>query len=487
MQKRFAQTINEMRGLVNDEGWSAPSLVAGGAPRFLAAVSGGVDSMVMADLFLKTLGPEGFAVAHCNFHLRGQESDGDEASVRLWAEEKGVTFHKVDFDTEDYARRNGMSIEMAARQLRYSWFARLCIDNGYVATAVAHNANDNAETLMLNLLRGTGLDGLSGMAPVSDFPVEECSCKVRLIRPLLGFTRKQIEGYALAWGIRYRDDSTNFLSDYKRNRLRNEVFPHFARLNPSFVRTLNKDMEYFAQAGDIVRLWCEEAASSVVSSINDALGEGVRIDVLSLMSHSHWKYLLYHILKPYGFNSSVLSSIEDLLASQRTVPGKRFESDSHLLLTGRMELSVYPKTSAQTAGSGDSDAIMTVRSDGTYHFNGRSFKVETITWTKDMALKQPDGVLVLDAAKMRFPFVLRRWRSGDWMVPLGMKGRKLLSDMFTDLKYDAASKSAAVVAVDVQTPGLAESQHVAALVCKRMDEGCKITSSTRSAIRISEI
>lgn len=489
MQRKFAQTINEMRGLVNEEGWSAPSLGACHGPRFLAAVSGGVDSMVMADLFLKTIGPEGFAVAHCNFHLRGEESDGDEASVASWAAENGVTFHKADFDTRDYASRKGLSIEMAARELRYGWFARLCIQNGYFATAVAHNANDNAETLLLNLLRGTGLEGLSGMAQVSDFPVAEFSGKVRLTRPLLGFTRKQIEGYALAWGIRFRNDSTNFESDYKRNRLRNEVFPHFARINPSFVRTLNKDMEYLSEAGDIVRQWCEQAASSSVCSVSGAFGDGLRIDVKSLMAHEHWKYLLYHILKPYGFNSSVLSSIEDLLSSERTVPGKRFESDSHVLLTGRMDLSVYPKDVFHHVGEPDSDAeaIMTVRGDGTYRFNGRSFKVETVEWRKDMPLKQPEGVLIFDAAKLHFPFVLRRWNKGDWMIPLGMKGRKLLSDMFTDMKYDAAAKILAVVAVDVQSPGYAESGHIAALVCKRMDEGCKITSSTRSAIRISEV
>lgn len=503
MQKIFAQTINDMRGLVNDECWSAPLLDAvspDGAvrpdrvrrPRFLAAVSGGVDSMVMADLFLKTVGPEGFAVAHCNFHLRGEESDGDEASVVSWAQENGVMLHRTDFDTSEYAREKGLSIEMAARELRYGWFARLCEENGYFATAVAHNANDNAETLMLNLLRGTGLDGLSGMASVSAFPLAGYAGSVRLVRPLLGFTRKQIEGYALAWGISYRNDSTNFVSDYKRNRLRNEVFPHFGRINPSFVRTLNKDMEYFSEAGDIVRLWCEEAAPSVVFPVCGAFGEGIRIDVRALLAHSHWKYLLYYILKPYGFNSSVLSSVENLLSSERTVPGKRFESDSHVILTGRMELSVYSKENVPPAASdaaeqtpGECD-FMAVRSDGTWHFGGRAFKVETIGWTADMPLRQPEGVLVFDAAKLHFPFVLRRWRQGDWIIPLGMRGRKLVSDMFTDLKYDAVSKSTAVVVVDLEG-GKAEAQHIAALACIRMDEGCKITSSTTSAIRITEI
>ena len=159
MQKRFAQKIEEMRRLIGDNRSAS----------FLLAVSGGMDSMCMADLFLNELGADSFAVAHCNFHLRGAESDGDEALVKAWADSNGVRMHRVDFDTREYASAHGVSIEMAARDLRYGWFARLCDEFGYDVVAVAHNANDNAETLMLNLLRGTGLNGLHGMAEVSVF------------------------------------------------------------------------------------------------------------------------------------------------------------------------------------------------------------------------------------------------------------------------------------------------------------------------------
>ena len=500
MQKRFAKIINEMRGLVN-ENWSAPVFKSASAiepspviepsrrQRILVAVSGGVDSMVMAHLFLQTLQKEDFALAHCNFNLRGQESNSDQALVEAWANEHGLRLHLASFDTETYAKEHSLSIEMAARELRYRWFANVCRENGYVATAVAHNANDNAETLILNLLRGTGMDGLTGMSPVSDFPLSDCQ-GIRLIRPLIEFTRKQIEGYAFAWDIEYHTDSTNLLSDYKRNRIRNEVFPQFARINPSFVATLCNDMEYFADAGEIVRTWCRNQQERVVSKISGVFGDGISINLDALFATGHWKYLLYQILSPYGFNSSVLSSINSLLSSSRTVSGKRFESDTHVLITGRGEMSLYGKASVGPlagATAADSSSIMPVRCDGTYHFNGRTFKIKTIRWSADMSLKQPDGVVVLDADKLSFPFVLRPWRAGDWMVPLGMRGRKLLSDMFTDLKYSAADKASAVLLVDVHVSGEAHSGHCAALLSRRIDKSYRITTSTVNALRIEEI
>jgi tRNA(Ile)-lysidine synthase len=179
-------------------------------------------------------------------HLRGEESDGDEELVRTWASEHGVRIHVRDFDTETYARENGISIEMAARDLRYAWFAQLCLDHGYKAVSVAHNANDNAETLVLNMLRGAGLRGLSGMSVVSSVPGFP---SIPLLRPLLDCTRKQIEGYMFAHKVSYREDSTNAMSEYKRNRIRNETFSIFETVNPSFVRTLNREMGYFSEAG----------------------------------------------------------------------------------------------------------------------------------------------------------------------------------------------------------------------------------------------
>ena len=187
-----------------------------------------------------------FVIAHCNFGLRGEESDGDEAFVRDWAQKYGIPLHVERFDTGAYARENGISIEMAARRLRYHWFGQLCREHGYEAVAVAHNANDNAETLILNLLRGTGLRGITGMKASAFIPDPEFS-DIPLLRPLLGMTRADLEAFAAEQGLQWREDRTNASNDYKRNKIRNQVFPVFAQINPSFIQTLNRDMERFAE------------------------------------------------------------------------------------------------------------------------------------------------------------------------------------------------------------------------------------------------
>ena len=196
MQRRFADTIKELRGLINE--WSALLCHSDqhDKAKVLLAVSGGIDSMCMAELFHSLEEPVPFAIAHCNFNLRGEESDADQQMVRRWAKERGVPFHSTSFDTTGYAEADGISIEMAARDLRYAWFASLCREWGYGSVAVAHNANDNAETLLLNLLRGSGINGLSGMSKVSVIPGAP---DIHLIRPLLDVSRKQIEGYMLAY------------------------------------------------------------------------------------------------------------------------------------------------------------------------------------------------------------------------------------------------------------------------------------------------
>ena len=191
----------------------------------LLAISGGVDSLVMGELFIDgnayfgadAPSPVSLAVAHCNFHLRGEESDGDAAFVKAWADRHGLKCYTADFQTEEYAREQGVSIEMAARELRYEWFDHLCNEHGFDGVCVAHNANDNAETLMLNLLRGTGVKGLCAMAEASVNPYGSS----RVFRPMLGFTRDEIDSYANGHGLSWRTDSTNAQPDYKRNRIRN--------------------------------------------------------------------------------------------------------------------------------------------------------------------------------------------------------------------------------------------------------------------------
>ena len=210
----------------------------------LLAVSGGIDSVCLTQKVRLEGGP--FAIAHCNFGLRGAESDADEAFVRSLAASLGVTCHVKRFDTEAFASAEGISVEMAARRLRYHWFGELCREFGYSGVAVAHNANDNAETLLLNLLRGTGVRGILGMKADGFIPDPEFG-DIPLLRPLLGMTRADIEAYAKEQGLSWREDSTNASTDFKRNKIRNLVFPVFREINPRFVETLNRDMERFAE------------------------------------------------------------------------------------------------------------------------------------------------------------------------------------------------------------------------------------------------
>ena len=507
MLNRFKHKVEELRGLI-DYSRSAP---------FLLAVSGGMDSMCLAELWLRAYGADSFAVAHCNFHLRGEDSEADEALVTTWSESNAVKLHKVSFDTMKYVREEGVSVEMAARDLRYNWFAQLCEDYGYAAVVTAHHADDNAETMILNMVRGTGLTGISGMKPVSplSFRPTEGSGEISLLRPLLSFTRKQIEGYVFANKIPYREDKTNASVEYRRNSIRHEVLPVLERMNPSVVRTLNREMAYFSDASSIVDDWCRTQLPKVLEPhCEEGRRTDVAISIPKLMAIPQWRYLLYYILQPYGFNTSVLESIESLLTSDRTVSGKRFEAPGYVLLTERDTLVVMPLSSRPTSPlssrltsplssrpasplssrpasplsfrptEGSGEIFIPVRAAGTHHVNGSLVVVETLAWTPDMPKKQPAGTLIFDASRLRFPFVLRKWRSGDWMIPFGMKGKKKISDLFADLKLTHAEKEQSVILVDC-TSDMAEQQHVAAVLGMRIDDRYKVTDRTKQIIRIT--
>ncbi len=448
----------------------------------LVAVSGGVDSMVMLDLFRNSsMNPE-FVVAHCNFHLRGEESDGDEALVREWAEEYGVAFLKADFDTSEYAVSHGISIEMAARELRYSWFAQMCREYGLKSVAVAHNANDKAETLILNLLRGTGVKGLTGMKTQSCL---QTAPELSLVRPLLDFSRDEIYEYALSKDLKWREDSSNADSAYKRNLVRNEIFPLFARLNPSFLKTLGEDAEKFSQVQAI-------ADEYVGDSLKDLLRieDGTqRMDIQKLKSSRHRKYILFRILNPSGFSSSAVSALDDLLERGETISGKTFLSKEYSLVTTSSEIVVSrlpdgDEASAET-GKGASETEVKVNAPGEYSLKGVAFtvsKAEASSFerieAKGFRLRVPQGTIVADAGKLSFPFVVRGWKAGDWMRPIGLSGRKKLSDLFVDLKMGLPDKEKALVVSG-------EGSRVLALLGSRLDDSVKVTESTGSVLVIS--
>lgn len=298
----------------------------------LLAVSGGIDSICLASLFLNGSAGRRFAVAHCNFHLRGEDSDSDEALVAAWCGRNGVRYHKADFDTEQYASSHNVSIEMAARELRYDWFASLCRDNGYYGVAVAHNANDNAETLILNLLRGTGLRGITGMQVETVVPVTRDELSgVRLLRPMLSFSRKQIEEYVAANSLEYHDDRTNAETVYKRNLIRHLVFPVFESLNPSFLTTFAREMNAFSEVQEIA----DDYFISVRESVCEPAGkdELLRVNAVRLCHLKHYKYVLYRLLEAYGFRDRLLEPVVRLLESGKTFSGKVFEAPGYELIT----------------------------------------------------------------------------------------------------------------------------------------------------------
>ncbi len=424
----------------------------------LLAVSGGVDSMCMADLFLNSAVGKRFALAHCNFRLRGEESDSDEALVREWAESHGIIFIKKDFDTLGYAASKGISVEMAARELRYGWFAEVCRERGFPALAVAHNANDNAETMILNMLRGTGVKGMTGMRRSSSLPGSDA----RLIRPLLGFPRKDIHEYAVSHGLLWHEDSTNADSAYKRNCVRNEIFPLFERLNPSFLATLNEDMERFAQVQSVADEYVRLVSAEVVRTGSEGLPT---IDHQKLTSKKDWEYVLFRLLEPFGFAPSVAADLAALLRRGGTISGKTFVADEYSAVTTAKEIVMSPVAEPVET----TETI--IEEPGVYSFDGIGFSVSLSDDVNNV--RTGSGEIRFDTAKVPFPFVIRHWKAGDWMRPLGMRGCKKLSDMFVDLKFSLLEKRRALVIAD-------EGSHVLALIGHRIDDSVKVTKGSAS-------
>ena len=451
MRKRFEETI---RGLFPEGG------------TVLLAVSGGMDSMCMASLFHSCPSAPAFAVANCNFHLRGEESDGDSAMVRTWCEERGIVCHMVDFQTDEYARSNHLSTEMAARELRYGWFDRLCRERGYSALCVAHNANDNAETLMLNLLRGSGIKGLTGMKAVSSVPI--AGSEIPLVRPLLAFSRETIRSYVLSGSVPYRDDSSNFNSDYRRNVIRNEVFPILQRMNPSFLEAYSRDMANLSQVDAVADSYYELRRNALVS-YEDAEHLNIRTD--ALMEEKNREYMLYRLLEPYGFTPSDLSSLNMLLCGSSTVSGRQFLAPRWRLVTGPSQLMVSRRRDLSPE-----DEVTVVRGPGIYNTGGVRYSVESCDAVPVEFCRVP-GVTCADASVLAYPFIVRKWRKGDWMRPLGLGGRKKLSDMFVDLKMSLPEKEDALVVVAPLMQGNVPQDgpvRVAALMGKRIDEKVRV-------------
>ena len=406
----------------------------------LVAVSGGRDSMVLAEKVRSEGGP--FAIAHCNFRLRGADSDADEALVRKWAERCGVPCHVKAFDTEAVAAAEGISIEMAARKLRYRWFGELCREHGYEAVLTAHHAGDNAETFFLNLLRGTGIKGLTGMKAESFLPDPEFA-DIPLRRPLLGLTRADIDRLAAQWQVPYRDDRTNAENTVKRNKLRNQVFPVLREINPSFEKTLAEDMERLSMVSAIAEDYYRENAS--------LLWDGKRIDTALLQTFPHWEYLLYRILEEEGMSAPLIAQATDIVRSGAS--GKRV--GAFVSAAGRL-------VREESAGVPE----ITVTEEA---------------WEPGRSPVMPEGVLAVDADKVHGELVADRWVAGDWIRPLGMRGRRKLQDWFKDRHFSLVDKQQAVI---VRDSGLTDAHHVVAIAGYVIDDTYRITADTRRIYRI---
>lgn len=297
--------------------------------KVLLAVSGGIDSMYMAERAPELFPGASFAVAHCNFGLRGDESDGDEAFVRDWCSRKGLPLFTEHFDTASYATEGGISIEMAARELRYAWFSSLCAAGGFDCIAVAHNADDDAETFFLNLIRGTGTRGLRGMGD-----------RDRIVRPLLGISRSEIHRWMQEHGCNWREDSSNTSSAYKRNRLRGEVLPVLKEMNPSFTESLHRTMEHIRQADDI--------ADDYFRSVQDSVFAGDLISVRGLLALKHPRYVLFRLTEHVGLSNKAFDNLWDLLISGRQLGGKVFigrHGEVRGRAKGRLAVVVFDKSS----------------------------------------------------------------------------------------------------------------------------------------------
>ena len=395
--------------------------------RLILAFSGGIESMVLADLLLKS--KVEFVVAHCNFHLRGEKSNGDEQFVREFAERNGIQYFVKHFDTEQYAAEQGISIEMAARELRYVWFEELRQQLDYDKIAVAHHADDQAETFFINLLRGAGLRGLKGMQPQNGV----------IIRPLLWASREQIHQYAIENQIFWREDHTNAETVYLRNKIRNQLLPVFDELHPEARQGLYKSLEHLSSENELYRELLKEKLSrvveeqeavSVIARRNDEAIQinksfHVSLDCFAALAMTQREQLLFEWLRQYGFNTDQCQFIYEAM---ETGIGNKYYSPTHQLVIGRNELQLSEIKSV-------SDEEIQIEVGEEEILSPIHLCFSRFDKTEGFVIDKSPEVAQLDFEKLRFPLTLRHWRHGDRFYPLGMKGSKLLSDFFVDQKF----------------------------------------------------
>lgn len=416
--------------------------------KYIVALSGGADSVALL-CTLRRLGVDAEA-ATCNFHLRGEESQRDEMFCVSLCKSMGVALHRAHFDTHTYAQTHKMSIEMAARELRYAYFERLRCDIGADAICVAHHRDDSVETVLLNLVRGTGLRGLRGILPRNG----------HILRPLLCVGRKDIEEFLLAIGQDYVTDSTNLVPDVKRNKMRLEVLPLLESISPSARQSI---FETSLNAAEAYKVYAEAMQASCEASCHDGV-----IDIEALKRQASPESTLFHLLQPCGFTPAVIRDIYNNVDAQS---GRMWSSDTHEALIDRGRIVVEKK-------HGDADKTLLVSETGNYVYaEDMKFTFELLPCDATFKIDRSRHCACLDAAKVAFPLTIRHTQKADRFVPFGMTRSKLVSDYMTDTKHSLFEKRAQLVVADA-------TGAIVWLVGKRTDNRFRVGSATASVLKI---
>ena len=436
------------------EKYVAQNELFGHDDKILLTVSGGVDSMVMMSLFAAS--GYRFGVAHCNFQLRGQESDEDEALVAEQARRYGVELFNRRFDTQGEMERTGESMEMAARRLRYTWFRSLCDEHGYNVIAIAHHINDSIETFFINMLRGTGLRGLTGISVQAG----------RIVRPLMFATRKDILDYATAHRIPYREDSSNRSTKYLRNKVRLGIVPMLREINPQFTTVMRRNISRLTDAQTFI----DRSVELIRRDAMTEQGGLYTLHVDRIDASLPLGYVVYEILNSmFGFKGDTVDALCHALQQNNT--GRRFYSREWVATIDRGRIVI--------GRIADEDTCMTQVEQGVLRSYCGSSVLHYEYCDIDMidSVTTPDNVALVDADKLRFPLTLRRWQQGDWFVPFGMSGRKKVSDFLIDAKVSMAEKSRQFV--------LLSGDDVVWVVGRRADDRFRLTPQTENVLKIT--
>lgn len=414
--------------------------------RVLLAVSGGLDSMVMLDLF-HTAGYQ-VGVAHCNFQLRDSDSEKDEQFVEARCKSLNIPFYSKRFETNNYAAENKLSIQVAARELRYAWFEELCQAEHFDCIATAHHANDNLETTLLHLTRGTGISGVAGI-PVRAGIV---------IRPLLGCTRDQLRAYAIQNKIEWREDRSNDTDDYDRNFIRHNILPQLRSLNPALDESMLQTQERLLGALSVFKLGLGELENKFVKKV----GDRIIIYKALLESTPFPAVVLWELVKKFGFNFRQIQEVVEVEES-----GRQFIAGDYHLVVDRNEWIIYrPKT--------NDGEVWIEEADKSASFHDQQLRIETLS---DHTIETDTHVAKLSKNTLRFPIVWRKWKEGDMFYPLGMNNRKKVSDFLIDCKVSIADKERVTV--------LESQGNIVWVVGYRIDNRHKITEDTDEVVRFT--